>query len=95
MPVPAGLRLWARRAALAALCLLAALQLWYGGWVVYWKWHNPDLTAFMQRDLERRNTTAPGAAQRPRAPSRPNQPGLAIGPAAQPGRGRPALATIT
>ena len=54
MPLPAGVRRWARRAVLAALGLLVALQFWYLGWVLYWKWHNPVQTAFMAHDLERR-----------------------------------------
>jgi monofunctional biosynthetic peptidoglycan transglycosylase len=61
MPAFAGARRWARRAALAVLCLLAALQLWYFGWVLYWKWHNPVQTAFMQHDLERQDKPVPGA----------------------------------
>lgn len=54
MPLSAGVRRWARRAVLVALGLLAALQCWYLGWVLYWKWHNPVQTAFMAHDLERR-----------------------------------------
>ncbi len=54
MPPPTGVRRWARRAVLAALGLLVALQCWYLGWVLYWKWHDPVQTAFMAHDLERR-----------------------------------------
>ena len=54
MPVSTGVRRWARRAVLVALGLIVALQLWYLGWVLYWKWHNPVQTAFMAHDLERR-----------------------------------------
>ncbi len=60
-------RRWATRAALAALALVLALQLWYFGWVLFWKWHNPELTSFMQRDLERVERSVPAAARRPRA----------------------------
>jgi len=74
MPLSAGVRLWARRAALASLALLAALQFWYFGWVLYWKWHNPVQTAFMQHDLERLERplpgAPPGAAHRPRVQQR-------------------------
>jgi len=71
MPAVAGVRRWALRAALAALGLLAALQLWYFGWVLYWKWHNPVQTAFMQHDLERPDAPAPpGAPHRTRTQQR-------------------------
>jgi monofunctional biosynthetic peptidoglycan transglycosylase len=43
---------WPRRAALLALIVLAALQAWYLGWIVYWKWYNPAHTAFMRHSLE-------------------------------------------
>ena len=33
---------------LAALILVAVLwQGWYFGWVLWWKWFNPDMTSFM------------------------------------------------
>ena len=63
MTASGQLRRWAGRAAWAMLAALLALQLWYLGWVLYWKWHNPVLTAFMQRDLERVEAQA-GAAPR-------------------------------
>jgi monofunctional biosynthetic peptidoglycan transglycosylase len=58
---------WARRLGLAALGLVAALQIWYFGWVLYWKWHNPIQTAFMAHDLERAGKVAspPGAPRHP------------------------------
>ncbi len=59
-------RFWVRRAAVGALAALLGLQLWYFGWVLYWKWHNPVLTAFMQHDLER--------AERPQPPGAPRHP---------------------
>lgn len=43
---------WAWRAALLALAVLALLQLWYLGHVLYWDGHDPDTTAFMQSRLE-------------------------------------------
>jgi monofunctional biosynthetic peptidoglycan transglycosylase len=48
-----GARRWLRRAALALLAALLGLQLWYLGWVLVWKWHNPASTAFMRHDAER------------------------------------------
>jgi monofunctional biosynthetic peptidoglycan transglycosylase len=77
MAFAAGARRWARRAALTALALLVGLQFWYLGWVLYWKWHNPIQTAFMQHDLERVEKSAAGsgpaaaaAARRPRVQQR-------------------------
>jgi len=64
---PGAVRRWAGRAALALVGAVLALQLWYFGWVLYWKWHNPAQTAFMRHDLERTVPAAPGgAAARPR-----------------------------
>jgi len=44
----ADLGRWLRRAILLALIVLAALQAWYLCWIVYWRWHNPEQTAFMR-----------------------------------------------
>jgi monofunctional biosynthetic peptidoglycan transglycosylase len=44
---------WLRRAALGLAAVLLAVQLWFFGWVLFWKWHNPALTAFMRHDRER------------------------------------------
>ena len=52
---------WLRRAALLALMVLAALQTWYLGWIVYWKWNNPAYTAFMQHALARLAARNPSA----------------------------------
>lgn len=52
---------WLRRAALLAFIVLAALQAWYLGWIVYWKWNNPAHTAFMQHALERLAAHNPSA----------------------------------
>jgi penicillin-binding protein 1A len=49
---------------LAALLILLALQLWYFGWIVLWRWHNPGETAFMQRELARIQLTRPKATLR-------------------------------
>jgi monofunctional glycosyltransferase len=51
---PADLRGWLWRAVLLLVVVLAALQTWYLGWIVYWRWHNPALTAFMRHAQERR-----------------------------------------
>lgn len=58
-------RVWIRRAAIALLGAVLALQLWFFAWVVFWKWHNPAQTAFQQHELEReaRQATAPRAAR--------------------------------
>lgn len=45
---------WLRRAVLLLVVVLAAVQSWYLGWIVYWKWHNPRVTAFMLQAQERR-----------------------------------------
>ncbi|HYB52022.1 MAG TPA: monofunctional biosynthetic peptidoglycan transglycosylase [Burkholderiaceae bacterium] len=57
-------RIWIRRAALALLALMLALQLWFFACIVFWRWHNPGQTAFMQRELERLERPAPGTAAR-------------------------------
>jgi monofunctional biosynthetic peptidoglycan transglycosylase len=44
---------WLLRLALFALLLVAGVQLWYLGWVTYWRFENPRETAFMERELER------------------------------------------
>lgn len=44
--------LWTKRV-LAAVCVLILLtQLWYFGWVVWWKFFNPGMTSFMSQRLE-------------------------------------------
>jgi len=44
---------WPARALVAALGVVLAMQAWYLGWIVYWRWHDPAPTAFMKLDLER------------------------------------------
>lgn len=55
---------WLLRLALFALLLLVGLQLWYLGWVAYWRFENPRETAFMQRELERLRERNPEARLR-------------------------------
>lgn len=38
---------WLKRGLLALLALFLLVQFWYFGWVLYWKWVNPDMTSFM------------------------------------------------
>jgi len=44
---------WLRRTLLLLLIVLTTIQAWYLCWVVYWRWHNPALTAFMSHAQER------------------------------------------
>ena len=44
---PAGLR-WLKRLILGVLGLLLLYQFWLFGWVLWWKWVNPDSTRFME-----------------------------------------------
>ena len=55
----AGLRLWLARILFAALAAFAALQAWYLGWIVYWKWNDPAHTAFMQQAQQRLDLRRP------------------------------------
>jgi monofunctional biosynthetic peptidoglycan transglycosylase len=41
---------WVGLALVAALLLVLAVQLWYLGWIAWWKWNNPSETAFMARE---------------------------------------------
>lgn len=38
-------------ALLILVVVLLAVQLWYFGWVAWWKWNDPGETSFMQREL--------------------------------------------
>jgi monofunctional biosynthetic peptidoglycan transglycosylase len=52
---------WLGLALVAALVLVVAVQLWYLGWIAWWRWSNPDETAFMAREeaaLRERNPKA-------------------------------------
>lgn len=62
-PVRTLLR-WALRLAALAVLALLALQLWYFGWVIYWKWANPAASAFMRVELQRLRETDPKAELR-------------------------------
>ena len=41
------LSLWLKRAVLGLMALLLFHQLWLFGWVLWWKYVNPDTTRFM------------------------------------------------
>jgi monofunctional biosynthetic peptidoglycan transglycosylase len=45
-----GLLRWAAFACAAVLAVLVAIQLWYLGWIAWWKWSNPGETSFMARE---------------------------------------------
>jgi monofunctional glycosyltransferase len=42
---------WLLRGLLLALIVLLSIQLWYFGWVAWWKWNDPGETSFMSREL--------------------------------------------
>jgi monofunctional biosynthetic peptidoglycan transglycosylase len=63
------MRLVLRGAAWALLILvvvLLAVQLWYFGWVAWWKWNDPGETSFMQRELASLQAKNPRAELRHR-----------------------------
>jgi monofunctional biosynthetic peptidoglycan transglycosylase len=41
---------WVGLALVAAVLVAFAVQLWYLGWIAWWKWNNPGETAFMARE---------------------------------------------
>ena len=52
---------WLARFALLAVLAVLGLQLWYAGWIAWWRWNAPQETAFMQREraaLQARNPKA-------------------------------------
>jgi monofunctional biosynthetic peptidoglycan transglycosylase len=52
---------WVGFALVAALLFALAVQLWYFGWIAWWKWNNPGETAFMAREeavIRQRNQKA-------------------------------------
>jgi monofunctional biosynthetic peptidoglycan transglycosylase len=55
---------WIGRLVLLAIGAVLALQLWFLGWVAYWKWEKPTETAFMQREVERLREKNPKAQLR-------------------------------
>lgn len=44
---------WTWQLALLVLLGVLAVQLWFLGWIAYWKYENPRETAFMERELDR------------------------------------------
>jgi len=42
---------WVLRIALLLALLFVAVQLWYAGWIAWWRWNDPHETAFMRREL--------------------------------------------
>jgi monofunctional biosynthetic peptidoglycan transglycosylase len=51
---------WLRRLLLLAAAAALALQLWYLGWIVLYRWVNPTETAFMARERSRIEAARPG-----------------------------------
>ncbi|MEF8754553.1 MAG: monofunctional biosynthetic peptidoglycan transglycosylase [Accumulibacter sp.] len=58
------LLLWAKRLLLAGVALLLIYQFWLFGWVLWWKWSNPDLTRFMEIRIEELRRQQPEAQLR-------------------------------
>ncbi len=52
---------WLKRGLLFLLLALLVYQLWLFGWVLYWKWFNPDTTSFMAIRLEELRQKQPQA----------------------------------
>ena len=57
---------WAALALAAALAVLVVVQLWYFGWIAWWKWNNPAETAFMAREEATLRAKNPKSALRHR-----------------------------
>ena len=57
-----GLGRWLARAVVLLVVVLALLQGWYLSCVVYWRWHNPALTAFMRQSQEKLAARHPPAS---------------------------------
>jgi monofunctional biosynthetic peptidoglycan transglycosylase len=52
---------WLVRLLLLAALLVLALQFWFAGWIAWWRWNDPQDTAFMRRalaELRERNPKA-------------------------------------
>jgi monofunctional glycosyltransferase len=47
----ASLAQWVLRITLLVLLAVVAIQLWYAGWIAWWRWNDPVETAFMRREL--------------------------------------------
>jgi monofunctional biosynthetic peptidoglycan transglycosylase len=52
---------WVLRGLLLALIVLLSIQLWYFGWVAWWKWNDPGETSFMSRELAALREKKPNA----------------------------------
>ncbi|HWL74296.1 MAG TPA: monofunctional biosynthetic peptidoglycan transglycosylase [Burkholderiaceae bacterium] len=52
---------WLLRGLLLALIVLLSIQLWYFGWVAWWKWNDPGETSFMSRELTALREKKPNA----------------------------------
>jgi monofunctional biosynthetic peptidoglycan transglycosylase len=52
---------WIVRLGLLALLLLIAVQLWFAGWIAWWRWNDPQQTAFMRRELAALQERSPDA----------------------------------
>ena len=52
---------WLLRGLLLALIVLLSIQLWYFGWVTWWKWNDPGETSFMSRELTALREKKPNA----------------------------------
>jgi monofunctional glycosyltransferase len=57
---------WAGLALVACLVVLVAMQLWYLGWIAWWKWNNPGETSFMAREEAALRQKSPKAGLRHR-----------------------------
>ncbi|WP_263768390.1 monofunctional biosynthetic peptidoglycan transglycosylase [Propionivibrio soli] len=51
---------WLKRFILLVVGVLVLYQVWLFGWVLWWKWADPDLTRFMEIRLEELRTRKPG-----------------------------------
>jgi len=52
---------WAVRLVVLAVLAVLAVQFWYAGWIAWWRWNDPQETAFMRREraaLQARNPKA-------------------------------------
>lgn len=52
---------WTLRVVLLAFVALLLVQLWYLGWVAWWKWNDPGQTSFMSRELAALREKKPNA----------------------------------
>jgi monofunctional biosynthetic peptidoglycan transglycosylase len=57
---------WAAIALGVVALVVVAIQLWYLGWIAWWKWNNPGETAFMAREQAALERKKPGAGLRQR-----------------------------